>query len=115
MSFGRFLKENARYRQFIGDGAERDHVAEYEDYYLSEVGIREADAWDADNRQVGVTVLYFFPSVSKCTDEMGNDVPLPRCARGDICLIGDRRLRVAEAEYFTEGGEGLCHVRLSLI
>ena len=115
MSFGRFLRERARYRHFLGDPSERDYTAEYEEYSLEGIGIREAEGWDAEGRATRVTVLYFFPAVSRCRDEIGADVPLPRCSRGDICVIGRRSLRVAEAEYFTDGGEGLCHVRLSLM
>lgn len=120
MSFQRFLCDNAEYRRFIGDGQESGYVAEYESYTLSGVMVREHRAIDQENLSVGTATLYFFPQISSCTDAEGNVTGLPEYRGGDLCVIhsgggGERVLRVAEAGYYDDAADGLCHVRLKLI
>lgn len=115
MGFERFLTKSARYRRFLGDGGERDHLAEYADYYLDKVGIKESDGWGEAGEHEKKSVLYFFPAVSTCRDELGEESVLPRCDKGDTCIIDGRELSVTEAEYCLGGSEALCHIKIGLI
>lgn len=119
MSFERMLNGTAEYRSFLGDGADRGYVAEYEAFDLSSVMIREKTATDPENKRGGETLLYFFPAVSKCTDRNGETTGLPPFKHGDTCVIptgnGERVMRVAEAGYFDDVSDGRSHVRLKLV
>jgi len=80
--------------------------------------VREVYAVDPDMTQDGVTTVYFFPGISRCTDESGHDCSMPRPGYGDLAVLhsgedGERTLRVGEAGYFT-GDDGIGHIRLKL-
>ncbi len=115
MSFGMFLDRSASYRHFEGDGADRGYLAGYGEFALSSVAVKEHETWDSEGRRIGETLLYYFTEKSRCVDEAGAEVPLPRCARGDRCIIDGREMRVTEAEYFDGGRENMRHVRITLI
>lgn len=115
MNFGMFLSRSANYRHFIGDGEDREYSAGYDEFTLSSVAIEESESWDSEGRRTGESRLYYFIGKSRCVDELDNEVPLPRCARGDTCIIDGRELNVTEVEYFDVGREGLRHVRITLI
>ena len=115
MSFGMFLSRSARYRHFLGDGEDREYSAGYDEFTLSSVAIEESESWDSEGRKIGESRLYYFMGKSKCFDELGDEVPLPRCVRGDKCIIDGREMSVTEAEYFESGREGMRHVRITLI
>ncbi|MBE6626222.1 MAG: hypothetical protein E7628_03430 [Ruminococcaceae bacterium] len=115
MSFGMFLSRSARYRHFLGDGEDREYSAGYDEFTLSSVAIEESERWDSDGGKIGESRLYYFIGKSRCANEMGEEVPLPRCARGDICIIDGRETRVTRVEYFDNGRDGMRHVRITLI
>lgn len=115
MSFDRFLTGSARYRRFLGDGAEGEYTAEYDEYSLDRIGISETEGWDGEGRDNGQCALYFFPAVSTCRDELGEDTALPRSRRGDVCVIDGRQMRVTGAEYCRGGSESICHIKIMLI
>ena len=110
-----FLKDRIVYRKFLSDDG-KDAV--YEDYTLGGVLIREIFAADSEMVQDGTAIVYFFPSVSICTDKNGTPCSLPRPKSGDLAVLqagteDERILRIGEAGYFTGGGS-LAHIRLKL-
>lgn len=106
-----FLTDKVRYRSYMADHAED---AEYEDYTLANVMVREVFAVDPDMTEDGTTTVYFFTGLSTCTDLSGNECAMPYPKYGDVVVLGSHRtLRVAEAGYFTAHGS-LGHVRLKL-
>lgn len=111
-----FLNGQAIYRQFRSDSA--DYSADYRDLTLTGVWVREIFAADPEAVENGVTILYFFPGQSVCTDENGREVVFPRPRSGDLAVLhagteDERVLRVAEAAYYTGVAVGP-HVRLKL-
>ncbi|MBE6616516.1 MAG: hypothetical protein E7627_01020 [Ruminococcaceae bacterium] len=120
MSFERMLSYVAEYRKLMGDGADRGYLAEYESYALSSVMIRRISANEPEGVSSGGATLYFFPSVSKCTDQSGTEVSFPEYKDGDLCVITDsdgskKVMRVAEAGYFDDVTKSLSHIKLKLV
>ena len=120
MSFERMLTGAAEYRSFIGDGADKGYIAEYESYDLSSVMVRRVFANDPEGISSGVVTLYFFPWISKCTDKVGAEVNFPEYKDGDLCVITDSNgskkvMRVEEAGYFDDISKNLSHIRLKLV
>ena len=120
MSFERMLTGAAEYRKLIGDGADRGYMAEYESFALSSVMVRRVSANEPGGVSSGGTTLYFFPWVSKCTDQSGAEVSFPEYKDGDLCVITDsdgskKVMRVAEAGYFDDISKSLSHIRLKLV
>ncbi|MBQ8186619.1 MAG: hypothetical protein IJ037_07075, partial [Clostridia bacterium] len=104
-----FLTDKVKYRSYLMDHAEE---ADYEDYTLTNVMVREVFAVDPDMTEDGTTTVYFFTGLSTCTDASGNACRMPYPKYGDVVVLGNyRTLRVAEAGYFTADGD-LGHVRL---
>ena len=110
-----FIRDSILYRRLMEDGG---RGAVYKDYGLSGVLVREVFAVDPDMTESGVTVVYFFPGMSRCTDETGAECRMPMPKYGDMAVLRigseeERVLRVAESGYFT-GERGLGHIRLKL-
>ena len=110
-----FMKDCIRYRRLVED---HGSGAVYEDYALDGVLVREVFAVDPEMSESGVTVVYFFPGMSRCTDKNGGECRMPMPKYGDTAVLRvgseeERVLRVAEAGYFT-GERGLGHIRLKL-
>ena len=110
-----FLKDSILYRQLLEDSGSGASFAEYS---LTGVLIREIIASDPDMTEDGVTTLYFFPGMSRCTDDAGNECGMPWPKYGDLAVLhagdeSERVLRVAEAGYFN-GERGIGHIRLKL-
>ena len=120
MSFEKMLTGAAEYRSFIGDGADRGYIAEYESYTLASVMVRRISANEPEGVSDGGVTLYFFPWISRCTDKNGAEVSFPEYKDGDLCVITDscgskKVMRVAEAGYFDDVSKSLSHIRLKLV
>ncbi len=115
MDIDGIAKSAAVFRKFMGDGD--GWAAVYRDYRLSGVFIGGRRILEEDWREVGGIKVYFFYSISVCEECVGGDeyveAAFPEVEKGDLCVIGGREYRVAEAAYYRDAGE-LSHVRLVL-
>ena len=98
-----------------------DYSAEYDEYTLSNVRVVEREASEPDMTSKSKAYVYFFFAESRCTDENGSSVILPRPSYGDMCVIragqeDECEMRVSSAEYHhgTNAAAGLSHVKITL-
>ncbi len=114
MDFGGISKSVVVYRKFAGDVGGWDAVDR--DYRLSGVFVGGRRILEEDWREVGGIKVYFFYSLSVCEENVGGEYvesDFPEAEKGDLCVVGGREYRVAEAAYYRDAGE-LSHVRLVL-
>ncbi len=110
--------DTALYRAFRGDIA--GWCADYEDFGLTGVLIREKRAADPERPEDGETLLWFFPGRSSCADGNGWAAPFPRYTPGDLVVLrpgeaNERILRVEAADDASDSPAGVAsHVRLTL-
>ena len=101
----------------IHRGDNTDYTAEFDTYYLTSVRAVERFGTTPEMTEKNAVDVYFFPSVSKCTDGDGQTVPLPHASYGDEAVISlngeEKTFRVAYAEYRNGIGSS-SHVKLRL-
>ena len=112
------FSDTALYRSFRGDAAGWD--ADFEDFSLTGVLVRERRASDPERPEDGTTHLWFFPGRSACADGEGHPAPPPAYRAGDLVVLrageaDERVLRVEAADNAQASpASGAAHVRLTL-
>ena len=98
-----------------------DYSAEYDEYSLSNVRLVQKYGSTAEMVEKNTVFLYFFDTVSKCTDENGTETALPHSGYGDYCSVTvageEKSLRVMFSEHhscLTGSANNISHTKIKL-
>lgn len=109
------LRDSVTLKIFQGDNS--DYSANYAEYMLTTVRAVPHFETTPEMVEKNTVYVYFFPSVSVCTDESGAKVPIPHMKYGDEAVLSldeeEKKLRVCGVEYRNGIGEA-SHVRIRL-